>query len=83
MSRRRSTRNTKKPTKTKIIPSKKLKINRKTSKMVSPKEKVKSRRPSRMSFGEEHMGQLEEAFEVCNYPDVYMREGESEIENLF
>ncbi|CAK5073978.1 unnamed protein product [Meloidogyne enterolobii] len=83
MSRRRSTRNTKKPTKTKITPSKKLKINRKTSKIVSPKEKLKPRQSSRMSFGEEHMGQLEEAFEVCHYPDVYKREGEREIENLF
>nr|CAD2156592.1 unnamed protein product [Meloidogyne enterolobii] len=67
----RSRRNNKKLP-TKIIPSKKLKTNKKASKIGSQKEsKIKSRQQRQYS--------------ICRYPDIYMKEGETErfFKNIF
>ena len=77
----RSRRNNKKLP-TKIIPSEKLKTNKKASKIGSKESKLKSRqRNTRKSFSKDQSGYLERQYSICRYPDVYMKGGE--IERFF
>uniref|UniRef100_A0A914L5B2 Homeobox domain-containing protein n=1 Tax=Meloidogyne incognita TaxID=6306 RepID=A0A914L5B2_MELIC len=69
----RSRRNNKKLP-TKIIPSEKLKTNKKASKIGSKESKLKSRqRNTRKSFSKDQSGYLERQYSICRYPDVYMK----------
>nr|CAD2124905.1 unnamed protein product [Meloidogyne enterolobii] len=78
MPRLRSKKNNKKLP-TKITPSKKLKTNKKSSKIGSKESKLKSRqRNVRKSFSKDQTSYLERQYSICRYPDIYMKEGETE-----